>query len=240
MRLLILLTIATAAFAADTCESAKHDLDTYLDTLPRACSADSDCTGRYMRADSCAAPVVVNRSAKVTDMQAFLKLRNGVRRACATEFASSPACSPIPFRATCRQNKCVDTLHERIAALPRGPYSHGTINNSCGPADGPALAMTLTQTKDSKASWIYLSINGNLPQIPITSHKTYDLEPGSEVMAGRCVAVGDCDAATSGSFTIDHLDRSTGTGHYKLHFRDGTMEEGDFKLQWIEVRMMCG
>src|SRR5947209_7641735 len=97
MRLLILLTIATSALAADSCQSAKNDLDTFISTLPTACSADLDCTGRYMRADSCAAPVIVNRSAKVTDMQAFLKLRNGVRRACAAE--SHPARPVRPSRS---------------------------------------------------------------------------------------------------------------------------------------------
>src|SRR5437868_12267237 len=122
---LILLLLATTAFAGDTCSSAKKDLDTFLSTLPTSCTTDADCTGRYMRAESCDSPVVVNHSAKVNDMQAFLRLRKAVRSSCASEFASSPACSAIPFKAECRQNKCVDTLPERIAALPKGPYSHG-------------------------------------------------------------------------------------------------------------------
>jgi hypothetical protein len=240
MRILIVLLLATSAFAADRCQSAKKDLETFLDTLPRNCTQDFDCTGRYLRVDSCAPPVVVSRDAKVTDMQAFLKLQKAVRSACAAEFASSPACSPIPYKEKCVQNKCRDTIREDIAALPKGPYSHGTINHSCGPADGPALAITLTQGKDSKAPWIYLSINENLLELPITSPKTYDLDLRSQALAGRCVNAGDCAAATSGSFTIEHLERSGGTGHYKLHFRDDTTKEGDFKLEWIEVRMLCG
>ena len=71
---LILLLLATTAFAGDTCSSAKKDLDTFLSTLPTSCTTDADCTGRYMRADSCDSPFVVNRSAKVTDMQTFLRL----------------------------------------------------------------------------------------------------------------------------------------------------------------------
>ena len=239
MRLLIVLLLATTAFAGDTCSSAKKDLDTFLSTLPTSCTTDADCTGRYMRADSCDSPFVVNRSAKVTDMQTFLKLRKAARAACATEFPPDPVCSPIPFRAECRQNKCVDTLNERIAALPKGPYSLGTINHSCGPADGPALAMTLTQTKASKTPWIYISINAELPELPV-SNRTYSIGSRYDVLAGRCVATGDCSPADEGSVTLQHLDGNGGSGHYKFHLRDGTTEEGDFKLEWIEVHMMCG
>src|SRR3954468_19959790 len=239
LRTILLLTLATSAFAADSCESAKHDFESYLDTLPRACSVDFDCTGRYMRVDSCAAPVVVNRSAKVTDMQAFLKLRKAVQSACAAEFAVSPACSPVPYKAKCVQNKCRDTLRESIAALPKGPYSHGTINHSCGPADGPALAMTLTQTKDAKTPWIYISLNADLPDFPV-SNKTFALGSRYDVIAGRCISNSDCTRADEGSVTLEHLDGNGGSGHYKFHLPDGTTEEGDFKLQWIEVRMMCG
>jgi hypothetical protein len=239
MRLMIKLLLTATALAADACQSAKHELENYLDTLPRSCSQDFDCTGRYLRVDSCAAPVVVSRGAKVTDRQAFLKLQKSVRSACAAEFQSSPACLPIPYKAKCVQNTCKDTLRESIATLPKGPYRYGSINHSCGPADGPALAMTLTQTKDSKTPWIYISLNGDLPQLPV-SHKTYALGSREQVLAGRCVSAGDCTYADSGSVTLRHLDGTGGSGHYQLHLHDGTTEEGDFELRWIEVKMMCG
>src|SRR6476646_10760353 len=140
LRITLLLLLTATTFAGDTCSSAKKDLGDFLDTLPTACSADSDCTGRYLRVDSCAAPVIVSRTAKVTDMQSFLRLQKSVRTACAAEFQSSPACSPVPYKAKCVQNKCRDTIRESIALLPQGPYRFGTINHSCGPADGPALA----------------------------------------------------------------------------------------------------
>src|SRR5437763_15517073 len=112
LRTILLFTLATTAFAADACQSAKRDLENYRDTLPRSCSTDFDCTGRYLRVDSCAVPVVVSRDAKVTDMQAFLKLQKSVRNSCAAEFASGPACSPVPYKAKCVQNKCRDTIRE--------------------------------------------------------------------------------------------------------------------------------
>jgi hypothetical protein len=238
MRFTILLLLATTAFAGDTCSSAKRDLDSYLQTLPTSCSADSDCTGRYFGADACEPPVVTNKE-KFTDNHQLFLLQKSVRVACGTQDKPRPVCSPIPFRAECRQNKCVDTLQERIAALPKGAYSHGTINHSCGPADGPALAMTLTHTKDSKEPWIYINLNGDLPELP-ASQKTYTIAPGEQVGAGRCTKTGDCYYSDAGSVTLEHLDGNGGSGHYKLHLMDGTTEEGDFQLRWVEVHMMCG
>ena len=241
MRFLLLLLLTASAFAADSCRSAKNDLEDYLGTLPRSCSTDFDCTGRYMRVDSCAPPVVVNRSAKVTDMQAFLRLQKSVRAACATEFASSPACSPVPYKAKCVQNKCKDVIRESIAALPRGPYRYGTINHSCGPADGPAIAISLTQTSDAKKGpWLNIYINDHLPELPVTSPRTYDLKIGSDAGSSRCISNSDCTRADAGTMTLDHLDGTGGSGHYSMHFTDGTTEEGHFELRWIEVHMLCG
>jgi hypothetical protein len=237
IRIALMLLLTTTAFAGDTCSSAKKDLDGFLDTLPTSCSAESDCTGRYFGADACEPPVVTNKD-KFTDNHHLFLLQKAVRVACGTQDKPRPVCSPIPFRAECRQNKCVDTLHERIAALPIGPYSHGTVNRSCGPADGPALAMTLTQPNDAKEPWIYINLNGDLPELP-ASQKTYTVGR-DQVGAGRCTKTGDCNYADSGSVTLQHLDGTGGSGHYKFHLRDGTTEEGDFKLRWIEVRMMCG
>ena len=241
MRVIMLLLFATTAFAADTCQSAKQDLENYLDTLPRACSTDFDCTGRYLRVDSCAEPIIVSRDAKVSDMQAFLKLQKAVRAACASQFQSNPACSPVPYKAKCVQNKCRDTLREFVAALPKGPYRFGTVNHSCGPADGPALAISLTQNGDAKKGpWLNIYINDHLPELPVRSPKSYDLKIGSDAGSSRCISNSDCVRADSGSFTLDRLDGTGGTGRYSMHFTDGTSEEGKFELRWIEVRMVCG
>jgi hypothetical protein len=240
MRILIALLLATSAFAADTCSSAQKDLQDYLQTLPTTCTADSDCTGRYFGADACAPPVVTNKE-KFTDNHHLFLLQKAVRVACGTQDKPRPVCSPIPYRATCRQNKCVDTLREHIALLPKGAYRFGTINHSCGPADGPALAISLTQTGDQKQGpWLNIYINEHLPELPVTSPKTYDLKLGADAGSFRCTSNSDCARADSGTVTLDHLDGNGGSGRYSMHFTDGTTEEGSFELHWIEVRMMCG
>ena len=237
---LLLLLFVTPAFTADSCSSAKQDLEKFLDTLSTSCTADSDCTGRYFGADACAPPVVTNKE-KFTDNHQLFLLQKSVRVSCGTQDKPRPVCSPIPYRATCKQNKCVDTLKETIALLPKSPYRSGTINHSCGPADGPAMAISLTQTQDTKKGpWLNIYINEHLPEIPLSSPKSYDLKIGADAGASRCIAVGDCSRADSGTVTLHRLDGTSGSGHYQMHFPDGTTEEGDFELRWIEVRMMCG
>jgi len=234
-----LLLIATSALASDKCTSARQDVDKFLAALPTACKADSDCTGRYFDADACAPPVVTNKE-KFTDNHHLFLLQKAVRVACGTQDKPRPACSPIPFRATCRQNKCVDTLKEDIAALPKGPFRFGTINHSCGPEDGPALDIRLTPSKDVKTGpSINLSVYRNLPNLPLTGAKSYELKTGNDAGASRCVDNGHCVAADSGAVTLIRLDGTSGAGHYKLHLTDGTTEEGDFDLRWIEVKMVC-
>lgn len=129
-----------------------------------------------------------------------------------------------------------------LLALPpaKTSYRFGTINHSCGPEDGPALDIHLTQSRDSKKdSWIDLSIYRNLPELPLSVSKTYELKTGNDASATRCRSKGHCVAADSGSVTLTRLDGTGGTGNYKLHLTDGTSEEGSFKLRWIEVKMIC-
>src|SRR5437764_1460149 len=168
VRLTILLLLATAAFAGDTCESAKRDLDDFLHTLPTACKSDADCTGRYFGPDACASPIVTNKE-RFTDNHHLFLLQKSVRVACGTQDQPRPVCSPIPYRAACKQDKCVDTLKEDIALLPKGPYPFGTINHGCGPEDGPALDIRLTQSKDGTPPFINLNLYRNLPELPLAA-----------------------------------------------------------------------
>jgi hypothetical protein len=129
-----------------------------------------------------------------------------------------------------------------LLALPpaKTSYRFGTINHSCGPEDGPALDIRLTTSKDTKkGAWIDLSIYRNLPQLPLSAARTYELNTGNDASATRCRGKRHCVAADSGDLTLTRLDGTGGAGHYKFHLKDGTAEEGDFQLRWIEVKMVC-
>ena len=74
--------MAALALATD-CNSAKNSLDDFLSTLPRSCRVDADCTGRYYRANSCAAPVVTNKAPLLLSKEKqLLALQTQVRYEC--------------------------------------------------------------------------------------------------------------------------------------------------------------
>jgi hypothetical protein len=145
-------------------------------------------------------------------------------------------------QCTSARKKLVDTMRENLlpADTAKSGFPFGTINHSCGPEDGPALDIRLTPSKDTKkGAWIDLSIYRDLPQLPLSAAKTYELNTGNDASATRCRSVGHCVAADSGTLTLTRLDGTGGAGHYKLHLKDGTAEEGHFDLRWIEVKMDC-
>jgi hypothetical protein len=90
------------------CVSARVSLETLLTKLPRTCNSPSDCDGYYLRTGACEAPVVLAKPGVPLELQAPLeKLQADARRACPSD---KDACSPRPFRADCRANRCVDAL----------------------------------------------------------------------------------------------------------------------------------
>jgi hypothetical protein len=232
--------MATLALATD-CNSAKNSLDDFLSTLPRSCRVDADCTGRYYRANSCAAPVVTNKAPLLLSKEKqLLALQAQVRNECRTQ-QPGPACSPTPFLAQCVKNSCTDAIRD-TATDHNGEYSFGTIRSSCAPWDGSAVALTLTQTAKAADTAprlqisVYRSLQGPLP-MPLT----FDLKDQQTGGASRCRKSDKCEAATSGTVTFTSFEEGKGaSGTYDIRFNDGTIERGKFNLRWENVRALCG
>src|SRR5215831_1253125 len=121
LRVAVLLGSVTL-HAADSCRLAKAKLEEYLVLLPRACSNSSDCEGYYYRAEECS-PAAVLRKPGVTKSAEprLLLLQSRVRQACASELGTQGTCSPIPYRAACRQARCVDAASAAGAAALATP-----------------------------------------------------------------------------------------------------------------------
>jgi hypothetical protein len=93
---------------AQACVPARIALETMLVKLPTACKTAGDCDGYYLRTSACEPPVVLAKPGTPPDLEAPLeRLQAEVRRSCP---ADSNACSPRPFRADCRNGRCVDAL----------------------------------------------------------------------------------------------------------------------------------
>ncbi len=94
-----------------SCESAKEDLEKYLGTFSRSCRVDSDCEGYYYRTNPCDRAVVVRKHKLAGKRERrLLALQQRAGEACTLKWRMRQACSPIPFRATCRRNVCLDTM----------------------------------------------------------------------------------------------------------------------------------
>ncbi len=183
--------------AADSCSLAKAKLEEYLIQLPQACSNSTDCDGYYYRADACSPGVVLAKPGVTkSNEQRLLLLQGNVRRACASELGEHAVCSPIPYRAVCRNARCVDAESAPGAATLATPplpaathhFPYATVVQTCAPWDGPALAVLLSNTAGCapvKAPYIQISLWRDLP--PKTG-KTFSFDiRNSNGQASRCL-----------------------------------------------------
>ncbi len=105
-----ILLLAGQFTYADACGEAQAKLDKFIfENTKRKCTADEECGGFYIRADSCAAPVVLAKKDFTTRFEFQLyKAQKQVREACSEKWAKRPACSPTPFVARCKEKQCID------------------------------------------------------------------------------------------------------------------------------------
>ncbi len=133
-----------------------------------------------------------------------------------------------------------------IAAIarPDGPsFSHGIMQSSCAPWDGPAVAFRLTtepaQCKRFSEPYISIAIWRGLP---IHAGQVVKLGAGSDAgSAARCAKEGDCKLAQSATIVFDNYqERTAAAGHYELQFKGGEILKGTFEVKWCEERVICG
>ena len=123
------------------------------------------------------------------------------------------------------------------------PFSYGTMQSSCAPWDGPAIAITLTrepaQCKRIAGPFLSLAIWRGLP---IHAGQVVKFVPGTDVgWAARCVKEGDCTPAQSGTIVFDHYQQDSGAaGHYELQFKSSETMKGSFEVKWCAERVFCG
>lgn len=230
-----------------SCESARADLEKYLDTFSRSCRVDSDCEGYYYRADACA-PAVVLRKHKLAGKRErrLLARQQRAAEACTLKYRTRPACSPIPFRAVCRKNACVDAQGSAASPEPArqstSAWPFATIRHSCGPTDGPALQITLRKVEmpEKDGALLFLNLYGKQAQPPFSTPLTLELEHNQSGDGVRCMGKKPCESAERGQVVLEKFDGTGAEGSYELFFKDGSTERGRFKAAWKEVREACG
>src|ERR1700744_1251694 len=97
--LLVFLTAGVpCARAQDSpaCRKARFNLELLISRLDHTCQVDSDCTGVYIRADSCKPAAELNKNA-LSLPTGIESLQAAVVDACRKELSQQRACSPIPY-----------------------------------------------------------------------------------------------------------------------------------------------
>jgi hypothetical protein len=120
------------------------------------------------------------------------------------------------------------------------PFAY--VQEGCGPADGPALLFYFT-VKTAKCGkyeepFLMIEIIGNLPK---SAPHAYTMGLGSrDMLASRCQSPGHCEAATSGLLHLTKFSQSkNASGEYELHFRDGSIEKGNFDATGCLINLIC-
>jgi hypothetical protein len=127
--------------------------------------------------------------------------------------------------------------------LAQSTFSHGLVQSSCAPWDGPAIDILLTtkliQCKQTSEPYINIGIWRGLP---IHSGQQVRFGPGSSVgFASRCAKAGVCESAESGTILFEAYQTGSGaTGRYELHFKSGKALTGTFRLKWCQNYILCG
>ncbi|HZR28097.1 MAG TPA: hypothetical protein VFA71_04900 [Terriglobales bacterium] len=240
------ILLLVPAWAGDTCNAKQAALETFLSAQPNHCIRDVDCDGYYLRADSCAAPVVLAKPGMGKAREAeLLKLQAQVRAACGESWSQRPACSPVPFQARCRQNRCVDAIAFPAPALQPAPtatketYPYAVARHTCAPWDGPAVGIHLTKSKVAGREIPLPSITLSLwRQLPPPIHQPISLQ-SSVGVATRCLHSENCEAAIGSTITFTSYSDTSITGSYELKFKDGDVERGSFQAEWQDYHELC-
>lgn len=125
-----------------------------------------------------------------------------------------------------------DRITEPISNLPVA-----TASPSCGPADGPAVEITLAASDNPAGTpranvAIYTSLS--------TLKGRWTLAPDVGV-ASYMTAAGTGELARSGTVVIETVDAAnTVTGTVQLVFPDAGMIRGRFRATWIARTVRCG
>jgi hypothetical protein len=123
---------------------------------------------------------------------------------------------------------------------PSGRFSHAAATSTCGPADGPAVAIYLTSApvKSFEPSGVYIRIvvQRSLDEVG----GTWAISSNSEAGARYTRSSDNYEWAKSGLLIVKSVgsDKSI-DGSVYLEFADAGHVEGEFHADWIPATQPC-
>ena len=128
----------------NSCLKARTNLELFIGRLDRTCRVDSDCTGAYIRADSCKSAAILNKRA-LSQTANIEKVQVAVLESCKKELSQQPVCSPIPYTAECFEAKCRERRPDNSkASSVHEPYTYVYQDVRCTGNDWIVTKLYLT------------------------------------------------------------------------------------------------
>jgi len=133
-------------------------------------------------------------------------------------------------------------------------YEFGVAHRDCGPADGPAVRLALSQAPvalEPHASpappSLTLMVNASLGRA-LRGRVRIEPEGRGRALTGlaeRCEPTGECERGVSGwirlrEFRAPAAGDTSLTGEYQIDRPDGRRETGDFRVRWVGSAPLCG
>lgn len=115
--------------------------------------------------------------------------------------------------------------------------------NGCGPADGPAVQLSLspiTQVEPVEPPVFRIGLWRSRAEL---AGKTWTVAPASLTngFASYCSGPNDCEEAVSGTVRLDPVaDPAVQSGEVDLTFRKRGAVRATFRAAWRDVQILCG
>jgi hypothetical protein len=132
-------------------------------------------------------------------------------------------------------------------------YRQGLAHTSCGPADGPAILIVLSDAPPPVTPYpvpaepfLELTLNHTVDRVV---GQTVAIEPEGRGQQGtsfarQCQSSTRCRSASEGWVRIASYGTRDGltrlTGDYRLQFSADSLSKGHFQARWLEHQPLCG
>lgn len=139
------------------------------------------------------------------------------------------------------------------SAVVNRDYGEGVAHVTCGPADGPAIRMVLSDSSPPfephavpAGPFLELTVNSAADR---ASGRTFPIEPegrGREgtAFARSCQSSAECEVGSAGWVRVIAMRRTDGQslveGSYRLTFPGRSTIGGRFEVRWLEHAPLCG
>jgi hypothetical protein len=119
-------------------------------------------------------------------------------------------------------------------------YAHAWVTSDCGPADGPATLVYLTDSEADSLTYAGAHLSLSIWQAA-SAINSRPIEIGAPTAwAQRCDSAGSCEDVENGWIQFDTVGSGQpARGEFRLQFGAETIT-GRFNAKWLDRQVFCG